>query len=154
MVSGGELGACRRLAAGRRRSSGAPRRASPGSPAAPAELLGRLDLLTARIPPWAVLGPLVVAGWLVVAFVARAAVHTGWLYYDGGDESWYYTSAWMLGHGQLPYSAIGYGYSIVLGAARAARGAEHPRRASLRDRVQRGRARPGRALLACTGSRS
>ncbi|HUY71625.1 MAG TPA: hypothetical protein VMV08_05245, partial [Gaiellaceae bacterium] len=39
-------------------------------------LLGRLEALTARIPPWAVLGPLVVAGWLVVAFVAHGAVHT------------------------------------------------------------------------------
>ncbi len=77
-------------------------------------LLGRLDLLTARIPPWAVLGPLVVAGWLVVAYVAHAAVHTGWLYYNGGDASWYYTTAWTLAHGQLPYSAIGYGYSMVL----------------------------------------
>ena len=77
-------------------------------------LLGRLDVATARIPPWAVLGPLVVAGWLVVAFVAHAAVHTGWLYYNGGDATWYYTTAWTLAQGQLPYGAIGYGYSMVL----------------------------------------
>jgi hypothetical protein len=77
-------------------------------------LLGRLDLLTARIPPWAVLGPLVVVGWLVVLFVARAAVHTGWLYYNGGDGTWYYTTGWVLAHGHIPYASIGYAYPMLL----------------------------------------
>ena len=77
-------------------------------------LLGRLDVLTARIPPWAALGPLVAGGWLVAVYVGHAAVHTGWLYHDDGDASWYYSTAWTLAHGQIPYSAIGYGYSMVL----------------------------------------
>ncbi|HEY4346301.1 MAG TPA: hypothetical protein VGM80_01850 [Gaiellaceae bacterium] len=76
--------------------------------------LGRIDLLTARIPPWMVLVPLAVLGWLVVAFVARVAVHSGPLYYNGGDATWYYTTSWMLGNGHIPYASIGYGYSMLL----------------------------------------
>jgi hypothetical protein len=77
-------------------------------------LVGRLDVLTARIPPWAVLGPLVVCTWLVMLAVAMAAKHSGWLYYESGDGTWYYTSAWVLGHGHVPYGSIGYGYSLLV----------------------------------------
>jgi hypothetical protein len=76
-------------------------------------LLGRIDVLTARIEPWMVLGPLVVVGWLVVGFVAHAAVHTGWLYSSGnGRES--FTTAWLLAHGHAPYTHLGYGYALLL----------------------------------------
>ena len=34
--------------------------------------------------------------------------------YSGGDDSWYYTSAWVLGHGHVPQGSIGYGYSFLL----------------------------------------
>ena len=43
--------------------------------------------------------------WLVDACSSRTrAVHNGWLYYNGGDGTWYYTTAWVLGHGQIPFS--------------------------------------------------
>jgi hypothetical protein len=77
-------------------------------------LLGRLDLLTARIRPWMVLGPLVVLTWGVMAFVFQASVHNGWLHYDSGDGTWYYTTAWQLAHARIPISAIGYGYPLAL----------------------------------------
>jgi hypothetical protein len=76
--------------------------------------LGRLDLLTARIRPWMVLVPLAVLGYGVAAWVGSKAVHTGWLYYNSGDGTWYYTTAWMLAHGLIPVTAIGYGYPLVL----------------------------------------
>jgi hypothetical protein len=77
-------------------------------------LVGRLDLLTARIRPWMVLVPLAVLGWGVAAWIGSKAVHTGWLYYNGGDGTWYYTTAWMLGHGLIPISAISYGYPMLI----------------------------------------
>jgi hypothetical protein len=77
-------------------------------------LLGRLDLLTARIRPWMVLVPLALLGYGVAAWVGSKAVHTGWLYYNSGDGTWYYTTAWMLGRGLIPISSIGYGYPMVL----------------------------------------
>ncbi|HEX4520331.1 MAG TPA: hypothetical protein VH063_12190 [Gaiellaceae bacterium] len=77
-------------------------------------LLGRLDALTARIRPWMVLVPLAILGYGVAAWVGSKAVHTGWLYYNGGDGTWYYTTAWMLGHGLIPISSIGYGYPLLI----------------------------------------
>ncbi len=77
-------------------------------------LLGRLDVLTARIRPSMVLIPLAVLGYGVAAWIGSKAVHTGWLYYNSGDGTWYYTTAWMLAHGLIPITAIGYGYPLVL----------------------------------------
>jgi hypothetical protein len=77
-------------------------------------VLGRVDVATARIPAWAILAPLVVVGWLVAAYVAHAAVHSGRLYYESGDATWYWTTAWMLAHGLLPVTSIGYGYAMLL----------------------------------------
>ena len=42
------------------------------------------------------------------------AQHNGWFYFHGGDATWYYTSAWVLGHGHIPQGSIGYGYSLLL----------------------------------------
>jgi hypothetical protein len=77
-------------------------------------LLGRLDLLTARIRPWMVLLPLAALGYGVAAWIGSKAVHTGWLYYNSGDGTWYYTTAWMLGHGLIPMTTIGFGYPLLL----------------------------------------
>ena len=46
--------------------------------------------------------------------VSRIAQHDGWYYYNGGDATWYYTSAWVLSHGHIPQSYIGYEYSVLL----------------------------------------
>jgi hypothetical protein len=80
-------------------------------------VLGRAGRQARRLPvprPWAVLSALVVCDWLVTVRAAQIAVHQGWLYYDGGDGTWYYTSGWVLGHGHIPDAAIGYAYSLLI----------------------------------------
>ena len=82
--------------------------------------LGRARRQARRLPvprPWMVLGALVVCDWLVTLEAARIALHQGWLYYDGGDSTWYYTSAWVLAHGHIPTTAIGYLYSMLIAPA-------------------------------------
>jgi hypothetical protein len=79
--------------------------------------LGRVRLLIGRLPtpkPWLVLTALVVAGWAVTLEVGRIAQHNGWFYFHGGDATWYYTSAWVLGQGHIPQGSIGYWYSLLL----------------------------------------
>jgi hypothetical protein len=40
--------------------------------------------------------------------------HNGWLYYQGGDQVWYYASGWLLGHGTIPQPLIGPGWPALL----------------------------------------
>jgi hypothetical protein len=80
-------------------------------------LLGRAELLVRRAPvppPWLVLGALVVANWGIAAEAGRIAQHDGRLYYNGGDSTWYYTTAWSLGSGHIPLASTGYGYSLLI----------------------------------------
>jgi hypothetical protein len=59
--------------------------------------------------PWIVLAPLVVAQWIVVgAFALFFVERNGWLFYQGGDQTWFYTSAWMLAGGEIPETFVGY----------------------------------------------
>ena len=55
----------------------------------------------------------VVAQWVAVGLLAVAATHNGWLYYQGGDQTFFYTIAWVISHGQLPETGIGYSWSMV-----------------------------------------
>ena len=53
-------------------------------------------------------------GWGVAVAAGRIAGHDGWLYYHGGDGTWYYTTAWVLGNGHIPAAVIGYGYPLLI----------------------------------------
>src|SRR3954463_7480473 len=75
--------------------------------------LGHFQVLVERLPPWLVLGVLVLADWGVMAEIARISAHNGPVYYHGGDSNWYYTSAWELANGRIPYAVIGYGFPLV-----------------------------------------
>jgi hypothetical protein len=72
--------------------------------------------LPRRLPrePWSVLVPLVLLQWLVVADIAHRAKHNGWLYYHDGTTTWTYTSAWILGRGNIPDAHVGHGLPFVL----------------------------------------
>jgi hypothetical protein len=74
-------------------------------------LPSRADLLR---EPWVVLAPLVVAQWAAVAVFAQIVRHNGWLFYQGGDQTFFYTSSWVLAGGHIPESNIGYGWSYLL----------------------------------------
>ena len=68
-----------------------------------------------RWPQARVVLAFIVAEWLCVLGLARAAAHNGWTYYQGGDQLWYYTLGWLLSHGHLyQTSAIGYLWAWLL----------------------------------------
>ena len=70
--------------------------------------------LIARHQPWSILGPLLVVQWLALAVFAVAATHNGWLYYQGGDQSYYWTDAHLLSQWTLPVALVGYAWSYLL----------------------------------------
>jgi hypothetical protein len=72
----------------------------------------RLSL--ARHEPWIVLAPLVVVQWVVLAAFALTVQRNGWLFYQGGDQTWFYTSAWELSHGRVPETLVGYLWPFAL----------------------------------------
>jgi hypothetical protein len=82
------------------------------------QVASRLPLSTSRIAvlaerPWLVLAPLVVVQWISVAVFTTTTVHNGPLFYQGGDQTFFYTTASALSDGHLPRSAIGYGWPLV-----------------------------------------
>jgi hypothetical protein len=70
-----------------------------------AERLGR--------QPWVVVAPLVAAQWIAVAIFALTVQRNGWLFYQGGDQTWFWTSAWVLAHGHIPETLVGYAWALV-----------------------------------------
>jgi hypothetical protein len=60
------------------------------------------------------LGTLVLVQWLAILAFALTVRHNGWLYYQGGDQLWSYTTAWLLGDGRLPFTAVGFGWPFAL----------------------------------------
>jgi hypothetical protein len=64
--------------------------------------------------PARVLLVFVLAQWAIVLGIFIEVRHAGWLFYQGGDQLWYYTTAWVLVHGHLPWPGVGYLWSIFL----------------------------------------
>ena len=64
--------------------------------------------------PRVVLGTLVVAQWTAVMGLVQGVRHNGWLFYQGGDQTFFYTVAWVLSNGHIPRTEIGYAWSAVL----------------------------------------
>jgi hypothetical protein len=61
-----------------------------------------------------VLGAFVLAQWVALLVFALTVRHNGWLYYAGGDQLWHYSGAYLLAHGHLPPTFVGYGWSTLL----------------------------------------
>jgi hypothetical protein len=60
-----------------------------------------------------VLAVLVPVQWLATLLLATSVHHNGWVWYQGGDQMWYTTTGWLLGHAHLPPTNIGYGWAMV-----------------------------------------
>jgi hypothetical protein len=65
-------------------------------------------------PSWLVLATAVVIEWLAVLGLALKVHHNAWIYYQGGDQLWYYSLGWLLSHGHLWQTPIGYLWSFWL----------------------------------------
>ena len=64
--------------------------------------------------PWRLLVPLLVVHWLaLVVFTARVN-HNGWLFYQGGDQIWFWTTSWLLGHGSITVPNVSHGWPLLL----------------------------------------
>jgi hypothetical protein len=66
------------------------------------------------LSPARVIATFVAVEWLAVLVTGLVVRHAGWIYYQGGDQLWYYTLGWALGHGHITQTPVGYGWSFVL----------------------------------------
>jgi hypothetical protein len=64
--------------------------------------------------PWRVLLPLLVVEWAALAVFATRVHHNGWLFYQGGDQIWYWSSAWLLGHAWVAQAVVSFGWPLLL----------------------------------------
>jgi hypothetical protein len=70
-----------------------------------------------RIPlrePWRALAPLLVVHWLAIVWFTARVHHNAWLFYQGGDQIWYWTTGWLLGHGSITQPFVTHGWPLVL----------------------------------------
>ena len=64
--------------------------------------------------PWVVLVPLLALQSLALLVFALTTPRNGWLFYQGGDQTFFYTDSWVLSHGHIPESKVGYAWSFLL----------------------------------------
>jgi len=75
-----------------------------------------------RREPWIVLAPLIVVQWLALLALALTVRHNSWLYYQGGDQTFYYTTGSMFSDWRMPTAEVGWGWSYLLTPIAAAAG--------------------------------
>jgi hypothetical protein len=73
----------------------------------------RVSLLAAE-RPLHVLAGLLLVQWLALLAFALTVRHNGLVYYQGGDQIGLTTDAWLLAHGQLPPTVLGFGWPVLL----------------------------------------
>jgi len=61
-----------------------------------------------------VLVPLLVLQLLAEIVFALSVNHNGFVFYQGGDQIWYYTTGWLAGHGVIPKTLISPAWSLLL----------------------------------------
>jgi hypothetical protein len=88
----------------------------------PGDRLRQLHARLVALSPVRVLGTLVVAQWILVLGLALVVRHAGWIYYQGGDQLWYYTIGWGLAHGHVPQPGVGYLWAVLLAPIAAVTG--------------------------------
>ena len=78
------------------------------------ETLPRIRAWLEAVRPAKLLVPAIAIQWLTTLALALTVRHNGWLFYQGGDQLWYYVSSWVLVHGQIPTAVIGHGWPALL----------------------------------------
>ena len=78
------------------------------------ETLPRLRAFFEDVRPAKLLVPAIAIQWLTTLGLALTVRHNGWLYYQGGDQLWYYVWSWLLVHGHIPTAFIGNGWPAIL----------------------------------------
>ena len=66
------------------------------------------------VRPATLLVPAIVLQWVLILALALTVQHNGWLYYQGGDQLWYYVSGWLAAHGHVAPGFVGPGWPAVL----------------------------------------
>jgi hypothetical protein len=96
-------------------------RAPSSAEEAPPQEAARLRLPTIPVPAVlrgrevaATLAALTLVQWAAIVVLALTVQHNGWLYYQGGDQLWHYTTARLLADGQLPFTTVGYAWPFAL----------------------------------------
>jgi hypothetical protein len=64
--------------------------------------------------PWRLLVPLLVVHWLALVVFTSRVNHNGWLFYQGGDQIWFWTTSWLLGHGSITVPTVSQGWPMLL----------------------------------------
>jgi Dolichyl-phosphate-mannose-protein mannosyltransferase len=67
-----------------------------------------------RVDRRAALAALVGLQWVVIAALALRIHHNGFLFHNGGDGTYYWTTTWALAHRMLPETVISYGLPVLL----------------------------------------
>jgi hypothetical protein len=75
-----------------------------------------------QVRPTTLLVPAIAIQWLTTLGLALTVRHNGWLYYQGGDQLWYYVSGWVLAHGQIPLGLVSHGWPSLLAPVAAVSG--------------------------------
>jgi hypothetical protein len=78
------------------------------------DTLPRVRAWLEEVQPAKLLVPAIAIQWLTTLALALTVRHNGWLFYQGGDQLWYYDSGWLLAHGQIPVSFVGHGWPALL----------------------------------------
>ena len=78
------------------------------------DAITRAARVVESLPASRVIGTFIVVEWIAVLATALVVRHAGWIYYQGGDQLWYYTLGWALGHGHLTQTPVGYGWSFLI----------------------------------------
>jgi hypothetical protein len=78
------------------------------------EVGSRAAARVAAANPVVLIGAAVVVEWLAVLALALVVRHNGWVYYQGGDQLWYFTLANQLAHGALWQTPVGYLWPFAL----------------------------------------
>ncbi len=71
-----------------------------------------LDWLHER--PRTVVATLIVSQIAATVVLALSVAHNGWVFFQGGDQIWHVSQAWLLGHLELPPTELGYLWSLAI----------------------------------------